>query len=151
MESRDSFQHFMAELKKRLRYDGNRTVTMTHEMWAAILEYLVPVYCFPYYRPHLAEADQTVIDAVRKQWNKSKTFIFDGALMYVRFEDGNDSALQARVKELEQEIAADDQIMKEWARVLDAIPPCPAHGSRCVPHALEWVNSQLHKIEAQHV
>lgn len=49
------------------------------------------------------------------------------------------SDLEERIKDLELEIAVDDQIMKEWARVLDAIPPCRAHGSRCVPHALDWI------------
>lgn len=44
-----------------------------------------------------------------------------------------------RVHDLEVEIDTDDRIMAEWARVLDAIPPCPAHGDRCVPHALEWL------------
>lgn len=24
-------------------------------------------------------------------------------------------------------------------QLLDAIPPCPAHGNRCVPYALEWI------------
>lgn len=24
-------------------------------------------------------------------------------------------------------------------KILDAIPPCPAHGNRCIPHALLWI------------
>lgn len=27
--------------------------------------------------------------------------------------------------------------------LLELIPPCPAHGAHCVPHAREWVQRQL--------
>lgn len=29
--------------------------------------------------------------------------------------------------------------------LLDAIPPCPAHGKGCIPHALEWIEQQKAK------
>lgn len=32
-----------------------------------------------------------------------------------------------------------DKLLTERNRVLDAIPKCPAHGSQCVPHAIEWI------------
>lgn len=46
-----------------------------------------------------------------------------------------------QIEELKSEIAIDDKIMAEWAKVLDAIPPCPAHGPRCMPHSVEWIES----------
>ncbi len=33
----------------------------------------------------------------------------------------------------------DQKIIESRNKVLQAIPPCPAHGNECVPHALEWI------------
>ncbi len=44
-----------------------------------------------------------------------------------------------QIVELQEEIRVSDKILKSWCEVLEAIPPCPAHGSLCVPHALEWI------------
>lgn len=32
-----------------------------------------------------------------------------------------------------------ERLLAERDRLLDAIPECPAHGSGCIPHALEWI------------
>ena len=48
--------------------------------------------------------------------------------------------VRKRVKELEAEVAVSDKLLEEQYRVIDAIPECPVHGSRCVPDAVEWVN-----------
>lgn len=58
------------------------------------------------------------------------------------------SDLEERIKYLELEIAADNQIMGEWARVLDAILLCRAHGSRCVPHALNWIEIAIREMSS---
>lgn len=42
-----------------------------------------------------------------------------------------------------QEIRVLNYLLAERERVLDAIPPCPSHGSSCVPHALDWVNRKV--------
>lgn len=34
-------------------------------------------------------------------------------------------------------------------RLLDAIPPCPAHGNRCVPYALEWIEKAKAKMDTE--
>lgn len=47
--------------------------------------------------------------------------------------------LKNEVAELTRETQADNTIIADYKRVLDAIPACPAHGSDCVPHAVEWV------------
>lgn len=52
------------------------------------------------------------------------------------------------IKELAHEIETDDQIMREWARVIDSIPPCATHGPRCVPWCLEWINKMKYQSEA---
>lgn len=43
-------------------------------------------------------------------------------------------SVEQTTENMQREIRAGDQIMNNWAKVLDALP-CPVHG-RCVPHAL---------------
>ena len=33
-----------------------------------------------------------------------------------------------------------EELLEEQYRIMDSIPPCPAHGNRCVPYAVEWLN-----------
>ena len=59
----------------------------------------------------------------------------------------------ARIEELEAEVAIDDKLLSEHSRLLEAIPPCPLHGSQCVPHAIDWVERRLDTLkmrEAHH-
>lgn len=51
------------------------------------------------------------------------------------------TAQAAEIERLKAELAVTDPLLNERQRVLDAVPPCPAHGS-CVPHALEWIAQQ---------
>lgn len=39
----------------------------------------------------------------------------------------------------EKGLALTEGILAGRTRVLEAIPPCPAHGNACVPHALAWI------------
>ena len=41
-----------------------------------------------------------------------------------------------------EEIDIDDKLLANCNRVLDAIPPCPVHGIRCISHAMEWIEKQ---------
>lgn len=36
-----------------------------------------------------------------------------------------------------------EQILLDLNRVIDAIPECPAHGERCIAHAVEWVGKVI--------
>lgn len=51
------------------------------------------------------------------------------------------------IDSLQQEIEADNKIIAERQRLLDAIPECPEHGCTCVPHAIEWVEGAIDKIK----
>lgn len=33
----------------------------------------------------------------------------------------------------------DEKIISLYQPLLDAIPPCPAHGANCIAHAIEWI------------
>lgn len=45
--------------------------------------------------------------------------------------------------DLREELTITDMLLNSRTesrdRLLDAIPPCPVHGNRCVPYALEWI------------
>lgn len=43
-----------------------------------------------------------------------------------------------RIAELEAELKVSDQLLEDRERLLEAIPPCPAHG-KCMSHAIEWI------------
>lgn len=43
------------------------------------------------------------------------------------------------VESLKEELRVTDALLATRERVLTAIPPCPAHGNSCVPHAEEWI------------
>ncbi len=36
-----------------------------------------------------------------------------------------------------------ETLLAERDRLLAAIPPCPIHGSQCVPYALEWIKAAV--------
>ena len=40
----------------------------------------------------------------------------------------------------DEKIEVLDKLLAERNRLLEAIPECQAHGDKCVPHAIEWVN-----------
>jgi len=46
----------------------------------------------------------------------------------------------ASLEELKKELETTDKLLEESNTVLKAIPECPVHGDRCIPHAIEWVN-----------
>ena len=52
-------------------------------------------------------------------------------------------SIQVQVAALEEELRITDKLLAERNRLLEAIPPCPMHGSQCVPHALEWIHKKL--------
>lgn len=56
-------------------------------------------------------------------------------------KDAEIKGLNVRIAELEEEVAIDDKLLEQRRSVMDAIPPCPDHGSGCEPHAVEWVES----------
>ena len=41
--------------------------------------------------------------------------------------------------ELKEHLKLTEDLLEEQYRIMDLIPPCPAHGGRCVPHAVEWI------------
>lgn len=43
---------------------------------------------------------------------------------------------------LQEELDVSDKLLKEYERVMKAIPACPLHGHHCVPHALRWIEAQ---------
>lgn len=50
-----------------------------------------------------------------------------------------------------QQLVATRAQLEEAERVLQLIPPCPVHGWRCIPHALEWVRLHLPQSQAKPV
>lgn len=50
--------------------------------------------------------------------------------------------LTKRITELEEELAVSNKLLAHREQLLNAIPPCPVHGSGCVPHALDWIREQ---------
>lgn len=51
-----------------------------------------------------------------------------------RWDDAPDSSK-------DEELRLTNQRNASLEHILDAIPPCPAHGAGCIPHALEWIQS----------
>ena len=47
--------------------------------------------------------------------------------------------LEKQVIELERQVEDLGSYVEADNRVMDVIPECPAHGNRCVPHAVEWI------------
>lgn len=50
--------------------------------------------------------------------------------------------------ELTEELRIVNALLDERNKLLDAIPPCPYHGSQCVPHALNWIETAKEVQEA---
>lgn len=44
---------------------------------------------------------------------------------------------------LREELDITDKLLNSQYELIDLIPPCPEHGSRCLPHAMEWVRERL--------
>jgi len=53
------------------------------------------------------------------------------------------------VRELKEEIAEDDMLLRAYYQLMDVIPKCPVHGNRCIPHAIEWVLCKLAALSEQ--
>jgi len=58
----------------------------------------------------------------------------------------NEKKLEADIEELydkikivRDELDVAYKLLKEHNRLMNAIPECPVHGNRCVPHAIEWI------------
>ena len=47
------------------------------------------------------------------------------------------------IDELLSLLNANEHLLAERQRVLDAIPECEVHGGNCVPHAIEWINARV--------
>jgi len=47
------------------------------------------------------------------------------------------------LEKIEEYILVLEKLLSERDRVIDAIPECPVHGRQCIPHALDWIQSQL--------
>lgn len=45
--------------------------------------------------------------------------------------------------EIVQLLNANERLLHERQKVLDAIPECGQHGMNCVPHALEWIKARV--------
>lgn len=54
---------------------------------------------------------------------------------------------QKRIEQLEEELRLTDRLLESREQVLKAIPACLDHGHSCVPHAIEWVQGALVRIE----
>ena len=50
-----------------------------------------------------------------------------------------------RIKALEEEVAADDVLLKGREQLLVALPECPHHG-QCIPYALKWID-RMKRVE----
>jgi hypothetical protein len=53
-----------------------------------------------------------------------------------------------QLAEVREELVLTDKLLAERNRLLQAIPACPAHGSECVPHAIEWVQAAKEALAA---
>ena len=79
----------------------------------------------PYVRPYFA-GDQVARDAACSRDHKALA-----------------SLPRTELEKVEEYILVLEKVLSERDRVIDAIPECPVHGRQCVPHALEWIQSQL--------
>lgn len=55
---------------------------------------------------------------------------------------------EPNTKELRDGLKIANSLLDERNKLLEAIPPCGAHGSQCVPHAIDWVNEKRRKPNA---
>lgn len=53
--------------------------------------------------------------------------------------------LKAELSKLKAELKVTEELLTNRESVLAACPPCGAHGSDCVPHAVEWIEAQKRK------
>lgn len=68
-----------------------------------------------------------------------------GAVLYHKMRERAEAA-EAEVTRLKDELKVTDQLLTDRQRVLDAVPPCPAHGP-CVPHAVEWIQQRAGTVD----
>lgn len=47
---------------------------------------------------------------------------------------------EEEINKLKKELALTDKLLQEQYRIMEAIPACPVHGNKCIPHAVEWIN-----------
>ncbi len=50
-------------------------------------------------------------------------------------------------KGLKEELKIADGLIETGNQLLEMIPACPAHGSQCIPHALDWVIARKQEAE----
>lgn len=55
--------------------------------------------------------------------------------------------LRAELARAREELNVTDDVLTERMKVMAVIPPCPEHGSNCVPGAVAWVNCAVSRIE----
>ncbi|MCS6204004.1 hypothetical protein [Shewanella baltica] len=60
---------------------------------------------------------------------------------WVRGKSGSHSCAEY----LKQELDITNSLLRERQKLLDAIPECEVHG-KCVPHAIEWIESMIQVI-----
>jgi hypothetical protein len=58
----------------------------------------------------------------------------------------SDSDSEARLR---RELALTDQLLAARNAVIDLIPPCPIHGSQCLPYASDWIRMRVHRDERE--
>jgi hypothetical protein len=69
-------------------------------------------------------------------WSESRVYRSD--VKYVRAD---------RIEALEEELRLTDKLLESRDQVLKVIPACLDHGHSCVPHAIEWVQGAIVRIE----
>lgn len=76
-------------------------------------------------------------------WGRPATAMTERQLLaFIGFLDTDAVAVyRARISELEAEVAADDKMLEQRDRLLEAIPACDAHGDKCIPAAIAWVEA----------
>lgn len=60
---------------------------------------------------------------------------------WIRGQNGSHSCAEY----LKEELDITNSILRERQKLLDAIPECEVHG-KCVPHAIEWIESMIQVI-----
>lgn len=75
----------------------------------------------------------------------SGSMIRDGGVGEIDMLIAADEVPTQRDAALAEELKLDKQRLSNLEHLLDAIPPCPAHGTGCIAHALEWISNKCNE------
>jgi hypothetical protein len=75
----------------------------------------------------------------------SGSMIRDGGVGEIDMLISADETPTQRDATLAEELKLTKQRLGNLEHLLDAIPPCPAHGKGCLAHALEWISSKCNE------